>query len=97
MEYRLGFGGACGNRRALTTLFSNAAFGTSGTLGTLGTGLISYATRLTLSRCRGVMLSDVMLPPKPPHPRVMGGARPVGKPIAPRVLGVLTQMRYAGL
>ena len=43
------------------------------------------------------MLSDVMLPPKPPQPSVIAGSSPVVNPIAPSVDGVLTQMRYAGL
>jgi hypothetical protein len=38
-----------------------------------------------------------MFPPKPPHPSVIAGSRPVVKPIDPCVVGVLTQMRYAGL
>ena len=29
----------------------------------LGAGLISYANRLMFNRCRGEMLSEVMLPP----------------------------------
>ena len=37
----------------------------------------SYASRLMFSRCRGEMLSDVMLPPKPPQPSVIAGSSPV--------------------
>ena len=48
------------------------------------------------SRCRGEMLSEVMLPPKPPQPSVIAGSRPVVSPIDPCVVGVLTQMRNAG-
>ena len=36
-----------------------------------------------LSKCRGVMLSEVMLPPKPPQPSVIAGSSPVVKPIEP--------------
>jgi hypothetical protein len=31
---------------------------------------------LMLSRCRGEMLSDVMFPPKLPHPSVIAGSAP---------------------
>ena len=43
------------------------------------------------------MLSEVMLPPKPPQPRVIAGSRPVVSPIEPCEVGVFTQMRNAGL
>ena len=43
------------------------------------------------------MLSDVMLPPKPPQPSVIAGSRPVVRPIEPSVVGVFTTMRKAGL
>ena len=56
-------------------------------------GRNSYATRLMLSRCFGEMLSEVMLPPKPPQPSVIAGSSPVVRPIDPCVVGVLTQMR----
>src|SRR5688572_1757858 len=62
-----------------------------------GAGRTSYARRLTFSRCRGEMLSEVMLPPQPPQPRVIAGSSPVVRPIDPCVVGVLTQMRNAGL
>ena len=42
------------------------------------------------------MLSDVMLPPQPPHPSVIEGSREVVNPIDPRVVGVLTTIRNAG-
>ncbi len=42
------------------------------------------------------MLSDVMLPPYPPHPSVIAGSSPVVSPIEPCVVGVLTTMRNAG-
>ena len=42
------------------------------------------------------MLSDVILPPQPPHPSVMAGSRPVVSPIEPCEVEVLTQMRNAG-
>src|SRR3954468_17442442 len=48
------------------------------------------------SRCRGEMLSDVMLPPYPPQPSVIAGSRPVVSPIDPCVVGELTTMRKAG-
>ena len=48
------------------------------------------------SRCRGEMLSDVMLPPKPPQPSVIAGSSPVDSPIDPCVVGELTTMRNAG-
>ena len=48
------------------------------------------------SRCRGEMLSDVMLPPQPPHPSVIAGSSPVVSPIDPCVVGVLTTIRNAG-
>ena len=51
---------------------------------------ISYASRLMFSRCCGEMLSDVMLPPHPPHPSVIAGSSPVVSPIDPCVVGVLT-------
>ena len=78
-----GLAGAFGNPGTLGTAGSNDAFGTPGTFGTSGTlgeacaALSSYATRLTLIRGRGVMLSEVMLPPKPPQPSVMAGSSPV--------------------
>src|SRR5205085_946106 len=59
-------------------------------------GRTSYARRLIFRRCRGEMLSDVMFPPHPPHPRVMAGSNPVVSPIDPCVVGVFTQMRKAG-
>src|SRR5262245_1372562 len=59
-------------------------------------GRVSYARRLTLRRCFGEMLSDVMLPPNPPQPSVIAGSRPVVSPIDPCVVGVFTTMRYAG-
>ena len=58
-----------------------------GTLGTWTRGRSSYATRLILSRCFGEMLSDVMLPPKPPQPSVIAGSSPVVRPIDPCVVG----------
>ena len=36
------------------------------------------------------MLSEVMLPPQPPHPSVIAGSRPVVRPIEPWVVGELT-------
>ena len=60
------------------------------------TGVVSYASRLILSRCLGEMLSDVMLPPQPPQPSVIAGSSPVVSPIDPWVVGVLTTMRPAG-
>ena len=60
-------------------------------------GRSSYASRLMLTRCIGVMLSEVMLPPKPPQPSVMAGSRPVVSPMDPWVVGVLTTIRNAGL
>jgi hypothetical protein len=68
----------------------------AGTVRRAGAGFVSYARRLMLSRCRGEMLSDVMLPPEPPHPSVIDGSRPVVIPIAPSVVGVLTTIRNAG-
>ena len=56
-------------------------------------GRSSYASRLMFSRWRGEMLSDVMLPPKPPHPSVIAGSSPVVNPMDPCVVGVLTQIR----
>ena len=56
-------------------------------------GVVSYARRLILIRWRGEMLSEVMLPPQPPHPRVIDGSSPVVSPIDPCVVGVLTTMR----
>src|SRR5713101_9601647 len=56
----------------------------------LTVGVISYATRLMFSRCRGEMLSDVMFPPYPPQPSVIAGSRPVDKPTDPCVVGELT-------
>ncbi len=38
-----------------------------------------------------------MFPPKPPQPSVIAGSRPVVSPIEPCVVGVFTQIRYAGL
>src|SRR3954447_26888772 len=61
-----------------------------------GTEVTSYASRLMLSRWRGEMLSDVMLPPYPPQPSVIAGSRPVDSPIEPNVVGELTTMRKAG-
>ena len=61
-----------------------------------GAGDVSYANRLMLSRCRGEMLSDVMLPPHPPHPSVIDGSRLVVKPMEPRVVGVFTTILKAG-
>src|SRR5262245_38066005 len=46
-------------------------------------GRTSYANRLMLRRCRGEMLSDVMLPPQPPHPSLIAGSSPVVRPIDP--------------
>src|SRR5206468_3824280 len=63
----------------------------------LTTGVISYASRLMFKRCRGEMLSEVMFPPYPPHPRVIAGSRPVESPTDPCVVGELTTMRKAGL
>src|SRR5215510_1200303 len=48
-------------------------------------------------RCRGEMLSEVILPPAAPQPSVIEGNRFVVYPTAPRAAGVLTQMRNAGL
>src|ERR1700694_2269446 len=59
-------------------------------------GLTSYASRLMLRRCFGEMLSEVMLPPQPPHPSVIAGSSPVVRPIDPCVVGVFTQIRKAG-
>src|SRR5947209_16623179 len=59
-------------------------------------GVISYATRLMFNRCLGEMLSEVILPPQPPHPSVMAGSRPVVKPMEPCVVGVFTTIRNAG-
>ena len=42
------------------------------------------------------MLSDVMLPPYPPHPSVIEGSRPVVSPMDPSVVGEFTTMRKAG-
>ena len=50
----------------------------------LEAGLISYANRLMFNRCRGEMLSEVMLPPYPPHPRVIAGSSPVVAPTSER-------------
>src|ERR1041385_2767900 len=55
-----------------------------------------YATRFRLIKCRGEMLSDVMLPPAAPQPSVIDGKRFVVYPTAPRAAGVFTQMRNAG-
>src|SRR5204862_1004100 len=63
----------------------------------LTTGVTSYASRLMFSRCRGEMLSDVILPPYPPQPSVMAGSRPVDNPTDPCVAGELTMIRKAGL
>ena len=49
-----------------------------------------------LSRWRGEMLSEVMLPPQPPQPSVIAGSNPVVSPMDPWVVGVFTQMRNAG-
>jgi len=46
-------------------------------------GRTSYARRLMFSRWRGEMLSDVILPPQPPHPSVIAGSSPVVSPIDP--------------
>src|SRR5688572_30658038 len=62
-----------------------------------GAGRNSYARRLMFKRWRGEMLSDVMLPPHPPHPSVIAGSSPVVRPIEPCVVGVFTQIRNAGL
>src|SRR5688572_24110598 len=62
----------------------------------LGAGVTSYARRLILSRCLGEMLSEVMFPPYPPHPRVIAGSSPVVRPIDPCVVGELTTIRNAG-
>jgi hypothetical protein len=43
------------------------------------------------------MLSEVMLPPKPPQPSVIAGSNPVVRPIDPCVVGVFTQILKAGL
>ena len=59
-------------------------------------GCVSYASRLMFSKCFGEMLSDVMLPPHPPHPSVIAGSSPVVMPTDPCVVGVLTTMRNAG-
>ena len=48
------------------------------------------------NRCRGEMLSDVMLPPQPPQPNVIAGSMPVVNPIDPCVVGELTTIRPAG-
>jgi len=48
------------------------------------------------SKCFGEMLSEVMLPPHPPHPNVIAGSSPVVIPTDPWVVGVLTTMRNAG-
>src|SRR5215470_10097004 len=64
--------------------------------GVFNAGRISYARRLMFNKCRGEMLSEVMLPPHPPQPSVIAGSSPVVKPIDPCVVGVLTQMRNAG-
>ena len=50
-----------------------------------------------LSRCRGEMLSDVMLPPQPPQPSVIAGSSPVVSPIDPCVVGELTHDAARGL
>src|SRR6187455_1452401 len=60
------------------------------------TGRTSYARRLMFSKCFGEMLSEVMLPPQPPHPSVIAGSSPVVMPTDPWVVGVLTTMRKAG-
>ena len=57
---------------------------------------IPHASLLMFRRCRGVMLSLVMLPPQPPQPSVIAGGRPVVSPIDPNVDGVFTEMRNAG-
>src|SRR5687768_12902613 len=59
-------------------------------------GRNSYARRFRFRRWRGEILSDVMLPPQPPQPRVMAGSRPVVSPIDPCVVGVFTAIRNAG-
>ena len=56
----------------------------------------SYASRFTLSRWRGEMLSEVTFPPWPPHPSVIDGSSPVVMPMEPSVAGVFTTMRNAG-
>ena len=91
-----GLAGAFGSDGALGMWAPGTTpLGTSGTVRTLGTdkGRNSYATRLMLIKCLGVMLSEVMFPPKPPQPSVMAGSRPVVNPIDPWVVGVFTQMR----
>src|SRR3954467_6737339 len=62
-----------------------------------GAGLVSYASRLILSRCRGEILSEVIFPPYPPQPSVIDGSRPVDRPTDPWVVGELTTIRNAGL
>ena len=59
-------------------------------------GVTSQASRLMFNRWRGEMLSDVMLPPQPPHPSVIAGSSPVVSPTDPCVVGVFTTMRPAG-
>src|SRR5262245_62236090 len=92
-----GRGGADGNfgptRESPAVAAAAAAPGRSHRL---TTGDTSYARRLMFRRCLGEMLSDVMLPPYPPHPRVIAGSRPVVRPMDPWVVGVLTTIRNAG-
>ncbi len=91
-----GAGGGAGGRGRPGAIGAAAADVAAGT-GLLTTaGFVSYARRLMLRRCFGEMLSDVMLPPHPPHPSVIAGSRPVVSPIDPCVVGVFTQMRPAG-
>src|SRR5215210_1441235 len=61
-----------------------------------GTGDVSHARRLIFSKWRGEMLSDVMLPPQPPHPSVIEGSSEVVYPMDPRVVGVFTTILKAG-
>ena len=58
---------------------------------------ITYARRLTLIRCSGPTLSDVMLPAMAPQPRVMPGNRLVVMPVEPCGAGVFTSTRMAGM
>src|SRR5687768_8899294 len=58
-------------------------------------GRTSSPMRLTLMRCSGVMLSDVMLPPHEPGPSVIAGAKPVVYPTAPIATFELTMIRNA--
>src|SRR6185503_6756887 len=75
---------------------AGAGVGTADADACVVAGRSSYARRLMLSKCFGEMLSDVILPPQPPHPSVIDGSRPVVSPIDPCVVGVFTTIRKAG-